>query len=464
MFHIATIIFMLITFETAQLLFKIFVVSTIAAFVLYLPRIWYFVDGFKKVKQLNNPVKNRLAVLVPARNEKGVIHMMESLEKQTYSHKFFDTFIIVKDSNDPAIELCKNYTNMFSIVVPVQSCKGDALDGALQKIMKKKKKYAGYIIVDADNVVDENFVLEMNNSLVSDADIILGKRCVKNYLYSKEYRNWVVNCNGLIYTFLDKLGNAFRSKHNMYCSVCGTGIMITSRLVDEIGGWPYRSVTEDYELGITSLIAGRKFFLYEPAVTYTEESLSHKNANDRRRRWLLGFAQVTAKYKKDVIAKYHEDKEKLKNGLSGEELKKVRGNFWGCFDFLYSLIPLAFIFAPAAIAAIVFGAATVNSWLKFGIYDSSTIFFVKRFGVCCLYLYGILFVYTLIGMIADRKVLKISFLEKLLVLLINPFYIAEYVKFFFWAFYKLATKSEDLEWVPIERIEDKIPAKKRLRK
>ena len=83
MFHIATIIFMLITFETAQLLFKIFVVSTIAAFVLYLPRIWYFVDGFKKVKQLNNPVKNRLAVLVPARNEKGVIHMMESLEKQT---------------------------------------------------------------------------------------------------------------------------------------------------------------------------------------------------------------------------------------------------------------------------------------------------------------------------------------------------------------------------------------------
>lgn len=445
---------MLITLEIAELINRIFIACAVLAFIVYIPRMIYYFEGFKKVKKLSNPVKNRIAVLVPSKNEKGVVHMMNSLERQTYDHKFFDTYIIVQDKKDEAVELCKKYTNMYSKVVEDQTCKGDALGGALAEILNGRKKYAGFIVVDADNILDEDFVLEMNNALVTDSDIVLGKRCVKNYLYSKKYRNWVVNCNGLIYTFLDKLGNAYRSKHRMHASICGTGIMLSGRLVEELGGWPFRSITEDFELAISSLLNDRRIIYYEPAITYTEESLSHKSANNRRRRWLLGYAQVSGKYRKQVAAKYKESKLKLKQNLSEEERLKVKGSFMACFDFLYSFIPLGIFFGPACIAAIIFIVCGIGAGINLGFTDAATLYFAKKAGIALLSIYGVMMIYTLLGLIADRKYIKISLWEKLVVLLLNPFYIAEYAEFFFWAFYMLASGKEDDTWVLIDRIDD----------
>ena len=446
---------MLITIETAKLIFNVFLFCSLIAFLIYIPRMLYYIEGFKKPVKLSNPKKNHLAVLVPARNEKGVVHLLDSLAAQTYDSKYFDTYVIVADKKDPTVSLCKKYKNTICRVVDDQTCKGDALDGALRYILDSKKKYAGYIIVDADNIVDKDFVLEMNNSLLSDRDIILGKRCIKNYLFGKEYRNWVVNCNGLIYTFLDKLGNCFRSKYSMHASICGTGIMITDRVIKKLGGWPYRSFTEDFELAISSLIEGRSIYYYEPAITYTEESMSHKSANDRRRRWLLGYAQVSGKYRKDVVKKYHEDKAKWNDeSLTKEERFALRGNLWGCFDFLYSFIPLGVFFGPAAICCLTFVVTGIISWRNLGFLDAQVInLFVKAF-IIFLSIYGVLWVYGLLALIADRKVLKISFAEKLAVLFISPFYISEYAGFFFWAFYMLAKGKKENTWVSIDRIDD----------
>lgn len=447
---------MVISIEVADIIYKIFLYFCLISFIIYVPRIAYYFEGFKKPVKLVNPKKNKLAVLVPARNEKGVVHLLDSLASQTYDPKYFDTYVIVADKKDPTIELCKNYKNTICKLVESQTCKGDALDGAIQDILKSKKKYAGYIIVDADNIVDKDFVLEFNNSLVSGRDIILGKRCIKNFLFGKEFRNWVVNCNGLIYTQLDKLGNAFRSKNWMHCSVCGTGIMITAKVIDELGGWPFRFITEDFELAISSLVAGRTFYYYEGAITYTEESMTHKTANDRRRRWLLGYAQVSTKYRKDVLKKYREDREQLNNSknLSDEEYAKLRGNFWGCFDFLYSFIPLAVFFAPAAISCLIFLITGFMSYKNIGVFDANVMNLINKGINCAIVIYLVLQAYTLIPLLADRKTYKISLLEKIWVLIINPFYIAEYVGFFFWAFYKIAKGTQDTTWVSIDRIDD----------
>lgn len=458
---------MCMSIETADIIYKIFLYFCLISFIIYIPRMAYYFTGFKKPVHLDNPKKNKLAVLVPARNEKGVVHLLDSLANQTYDEKYFDTYVIVADKNDPTIELCKKYKNTICKIVESQTCKGDALDGAVQAIFKSKKKYTGYIIVDADNIVDKDFVLEFNNSLMSGRDIILGKRCIKNFLFGKEYRNWVVNCNGLIYTQLDKLANAFRSKNWMHASVCGTGIMITSKVIEDLGGWPFRFITEDFELAISSLVEGRTFYYYEYAITYTEESMTHKTANDRRRRWLLGYAQVSTKYRKEVVKKYHEDKERLNNckDMSDEEYAKLRGNFWGCFDFLYSFIPLGVFFAPAAISCIVFLAAGFISYKNVGVFDAGVMNLIDK-GLNCLFvIYSVLMAYTAISLLADRKTYKISLLEKIWVMIINPIYMFEYAGFFFWAFYKLAKGTQDTTWVSIDRIDDEesTPQKKTVR-
>ena len=42
----------------------------------------------------------------------------------------------------------RKYKNTSCTVVENQTCKGDALDGVLQVILKGEKKYAGYTIVE----------------------------------------------------------------------------------------------------------------------------------------------------------------------------------------------------------------------------------------------------------------------------------------------------------------------------
>ena len=69
---------------------------SLIAFVLYIPRLLYYVSGFKKPEHLINRVQNRFAVLIPARNESvGIGLLLDSLARQTYDCKKFDTFVIV---------------------------------------------------------------------------------------------------------------------------------------------------------------------------------------------------------------------------------------------------------------------------------------------------------------------------------------------------------------------------------
>ena len=84
---------------------------------------------------------------------------------------------------------------------------------------------------------------------------------------------------------------------------------------------------------------------------------------------------------------------------------------------------------------------------------------LKYAGIIALVLYGVLVCYTFIALVIDPKALKITFGEKLAVLLYNPFFIAEYAYFYVAAFFTLLRNpqyGEDVPWQQIERIETAI--------
>ena len=154
-------------------------------------------------------------VLIPARNESvGIGLLLDSLARQTYDCKKFDTFVIVDSEDDPTCAIVKKYESTYVQIVKNQTCKGMALDGSLKELLSGAYgRYDAYIIIDGDNVASDNFIEEMNNALASDVQIVLGKREVKNYLLGgKRLRSLATNCSALTYTFLDKMGNAFRTK------------------------------------------------------------------------------------------------------------------------------------------------------------------------------------------------------------------------------------------------------------
>src|SRR5574344_2142312 len=72
----------------------------------YSPRIVAWFGFLLPYEHLENHVHNRIAVLVPARNESATITpLLASLSAQDYSE--FEVFVIVKDPADPTIALAK---------------------------------------------------------------------------------------------------------------------------------------------------------------------------------------------------------------------------------------------------------------------------------------------------------------------------------------------------------------------
>ena len=89
----------MLSYGTVNLVFIIFV-------VLYFPRIWCWFASFKKQDRLFNYNKNKLALIIPARNEgRAVLPLFESIEIQTYDRSFFDIFVVVKEYNDPPVSI-----------------------------------------------------------------------------------------------------------------------------------------------------------------------------------------------------------------------------------------------------------------------------------------------------------------------------------------------------------------------
>jgi cellulose synthase/poly-beta-1,6-N-acetylglucosamine synthase-like glycosyltransferase len=436
----------------AASLFHFYMVLVIIASVLYLPRIAYYFYGFRKQKHLVNRIKNRLAVIIPARNESaGISFLLDSFSRQTYDHSKFDMFVIVDSEEDPTCTIAAEYPHTYIHVVKNQTCKGMALDGSLKRLLAGAYgKYDAYVIVDADNIVADDFMEEMNNALAADCQIVLGKRDIKNWLLGgKEYRSLATNCNALTYTFIDKMGNVFRTLHHIPCTMCGTGVMIRSDVITEIGGWPYRSLTEDLEMTINCILHKWTSCFYEYAVTYTEEALTHKTSDMRRKRWCIGYMQISFKYRRQIVRQTYESLHDTSVSLL-QRLKNIRLQN---FDYLYSFFPLFLYFGSVIVCFLIYMSAFLGGIAVQGIVNLTCL---KYAGIIALSLYAVLAAFTLIGLSIDRSEIRISLPEKIAVLLYNPFFMSQYAYFYVRAFFILIRNPAGVEsdaWQPVERIE-----------
>ena len=281
--------------ELIKIGFYVFIVFIIFCIINYIPRLIAWFYGFKKQKHLEKNRDNKIAIIVPARNESMVIgNLFESIKKQTYRN--FDTFVIVKDPNDPTIEMAKEI-GAISLVCQNQTKKSDALDYALKEAMKKKE-YDSCFIIDADCYMDDKCLEELNNALSSGKQIIQVKKRVKNfYMKNKNANSIWSSCNGLIWTIIDDLGNKYKSAKGITNMLIGTGIMIRMDVVEELGGWPYnKTLTEDIEFMNDAAIKGYSTFYYEHAIIYLEESTSLRVTNKRRTRWMDGVINSKREY------------------------------------------------------------------------------------------------------------------------------------------------------------------------
>ncbi len=399
-------------------------------------KIFYHIYALMPAKRFPQAKLNhRYAILVPARNESKVIdNLLKSFSETDYPKELYDIYVVVEDKNDPTVEICKNYENVYSFVRPdleVKS-KGGALDHILKHLINsgiaKQKNYEAYFIFDADNTVTKNYLLEMNKAFDAGFELALSYRNSKNW-----NNGWVASCSALTFSMLNTFQNKCRARFTQNVLVSGTGFYVSARIINNLGGWPFQCLTEDAEISNYAVLNGIKATYNEYAEHYDEQPVTLKVSWNQRIRWVKGYMQVGKKYHKKL----------LKSALYSKE------NRFAKVEFAINIIPVAIPLASVIIYslfALVMGFVGLSLHVPIWQWQMAFINFAASiFGI-----YFFFFFYTVAMLLAEREHISITFWNAVKTCIMNPFFMGLYLPIYIVALFK-----KEVKWKPIEHTGNK---------
>ena len=371
-------------------------------------------------KNTNYPQKEKnghnFAILIPARNESLVIEkLLISIENQTKKIKPEDVYVIVETKKDKTVSIVEKHK--MTIVYRKnlnKKRKGFALDDAIKEILKSNKKYDAYFIFDADNILDKNYIKEMTKSFDEGYDIGIGYRNTKNS------KNLVSAASALTFSMINTIGNKRKSKYTNNLIISGTGYYIKGTIIESWKGFPFNSLTEDYELSLYSILNNLTTTYNDSAIYYDEQPEIFDVTITQRSRWVKGYFDARRNY-------IH----KIRKSIS-----KKDKNYASKITALIGVNPLITLIIGILLLLI----DSITSFKNFII--SLLIIFIL------IYITLMIFTYIIIKKEENKLDIKVS---KILLIFYNPFYLLSYI----YCLYIAVTK-KDLGWQEIKHTNNTI--------
>lgn len=246
--------------------------------------------------------KNFFAIIIAARNEELVIDkLVKSLQRQNYPKDKYKVFVVVNNCTDNTADVARKAGATIIECTKKVKSKGEVLKYTFNKL-KDNNEIDSYVIFDADNLVDNNFLMEMNNTINQGYNVSQGFRDTKNI-----GDNWISSSYALLY-YIDNLF-INRARHNIKKSAFlnGTGIMIKKEIIDKYGYNP-KTLTEDVEFTVMCILNNEKIAFTETAIIYDEQVTDLKTSLKQRKRWSFGAFQCLKLYYKQLLKKIFKDK------------------------------------------------------------------------------------------------------------------------------------------------------------
>ena len=252
----------------------------------------------KKIKEK----KNFFAILIAARNEELVIeNLIKSLKRQNYPKDKYEIYVITNNCTDNTATVSKKAgATVIECKEKVKS-KGEVLKYIFSKL-KDNKEIDVYAIFDADNLVDNKFLKEMNDTINEGYNVSQGFRDTKNI-----GDNWLTSSYALLYYIDNLFINKARYKMKKSAFLNGTGFVVKKEIIDKYGYDP-KTLTEDVEFTALCALNDEKIAFTETAVIYDEQVQDLKTSMNQRKRWSFGALQCFRFYYKDLIKKAFKDK------------------------------------------------------------------------------------------------------------------------------------------------------------
>ncbi len=365
----------------------------ISAFILLIYSYLVMPRCYLKPKKYNN--KKRYCILIPARYESKVINnLLLSITKQTTKINPKDIYIIVESIKDKTVDIAKQY-NMNIILRENLSLKrkGYALNDAVTYILKKQIHYDTYFIFDADNILDKDFIKNMEKSINEGYDIGIGYRNTKN-------SNTLVSASSaLTFSMINTMLNERKNKYHNNLTISGTGYYIKGSIIEEWNSFPFHSLTEDYELTLYAILHNLTTTYNKKAIFYDEQPDNFNISLKQRTRWVKGYFEARKKYINKI------SKSETKNDPNFAS--KVNA-FLGVTPYIYIIIGLLIILVNILITK---GITTFLCYL--------TIFL--------LLIYTVLSIFTILMLKKEKNSLNISKSMKIKVIFYNPIFMFSYI-------------------------------------
>lgn len=324
----------------------------IALTVLYFYQFIYIVialigDKKKKLDTYEAKKLHKFAFIIAARNEQAVIgNLINSIKQQNYPAELIDVIVVADNCTDDTAQIAREhgaicYERFNNMLVG----KGYALDYCFNKIVEQFGDYTaydGYFIFDADNVIDKNYVKEMNKVFDRGYNVITSYRNSKNY-----DTNWITSGYSLWFIHEAKYLNNPRMMLKTSCAVSGTGFLVNSSIIKKNNGWKFNLLTEDIQFSVVNILEGEKIGYCESAMFYDEQPTTFKQSWNQRMRWSKGFYQVMFRYGRELIAM----------------MFKKREMFVSCYDMFMTLAPATLLSIGCILLNLIFlayGATDVH--------------------------------------------------------------------------------------------------------
>lgn len=274
------------------------------ATVLFLCSLWYYLYYFtivlKPVKKFEDAKDYyKFGILIPARNESKVIkNILNSISKFDYPRDKYDVFVIVETADDPTCKIVEKfgYTTIVRGDLTNRRTKGYALDDAYHYIKKHNLKYDAYLVFDADNVINSDYLIHMNNVKHQGYQVGVGYRSFTNAT-----KNRICSTSATLFSFMNQFTSRGRSKIFEKATLTGTGYYIDANIVDDAGGWIWNGMTEDVELTTYCYYHNIRMHYYPYARYYDEQPEDSKTLHKQHIRWVWGFFSDRKKYKKGGV-------------------------------------------------------------------------------------------------------------------------------------------------------------------
>lgn len=385
----------------------------------YAYQFFYLFVGLLKGEQKFKAVReHKFAAVISARNERDVIgQLISSIKSQNYPKDKLDVFVIADNCTDDTAQVAREAGAIVYVRFnKVQVGKGYALDWLFKIIDRDHKDagYEGYMIFDADNILDVNYVSEMNKVFDNGYDILTSYRNSKNF-----DSNWISAAYSLWFLREARYLNNSRMQLGTSCAISGTGFLVGANVIEENGGWIHHLLTEDIEFTCDSVSKGMKIGYASKAVLYDEQPTKFSQSYTQRLRWAKGFYQVFANY-------------------GGKLLKGVLKGSFSCLDMFMTVMPAMLLTLLSVLINVVAIPVAIATDAP------ETAILVQALIQTLVNFYGLFFILGLLTAITEWDQIHCVWYKKVLYLFTFPVFMLSYVPIAIIALFK------KVEWKPIK--------------